>query len=166
MSALALSLGQGINSVRAPIQPTFHLVAWVVLERADGAVLLARRHGVSYGEGLWALPGGHVNDDETLAEAAVRETLEEVGVRVAVEDLEPLGTTRYVDGGHRGVDFFFRSRSWSGEPSVVAECSEIGWHHPDDLPADSLAWLDEALHAHLDRGPWLHEHVDPAPARE
>lgn len=144
----------------------FHLVAWVVLQRPDGAVLLARRDTVAYGSGLWGLPGGHVNDDETLAGAAVRETLEEVGLRVALADLELLGTTRYVDGGNRGVDFFFRTRRWEGEPSVVAECSEIGWHSPDDLPADSLDWLGEALRAHLGPGPWLQEYVDAHTAQE
>ena len=60
----------------------FHLVSWLILRRADGRILLGRRAGVSYGDGLWGLPGGHVDDTETLAQAAAREALEEVGVTV------------------------------------------------------------------------------------
>ncbi len=140
----------------------FHLVAWVVLQRSDGLVLLARRHGVSYGAGLWGLPGGHVDDHETLAGTAVRETFEEVGLRVDPAALEMLGVTRYVDRQHSGVDFFYRARSWQGAPSAVAECSEVAWHSPDNLPAESLGWLAGALRIHLADGHWLDEQVDPS----
>ena len=43
------------------------------MQRSDGQILLARRSNVSYGNGLWGLPGGHVEDNETLPEAAARE---------------------------------------------------------------------------------------------
>lgn len=45
----------------------------------SGNVLLVRR-GQMPGEGLWALPGGHVNIDETFQQAAIRELIEETGV--------------------------------------------------------------------------------------
>ena len=44
-----------------------HLCGWVVLRRADQKVLLARRSGVTYGVGLWGLPGGHAQIDESWA---------------------------------------------------------------------------------------------------
>lgn len=136
---------------------TFHLVAWLVARRPDGAVLLARRDGVSYGAGLWGLPGGHVEADETLAQAAAREGREEVGLRVDPDRLTPLGVTRYVDGPHTGCDFFFLATTWQGEPQPVAECSEVAWHDPADLPEDCLPWLAATLAQHLDPRAWLHE---------
>ena len=47
----------------------------------DGMVLLARRspHRSAY-PGLWSFPGGHVEHQETLTEALVREIREEVGL--------------------------------------------------------------------------------------
>ena len=100
-----------------------HLCGWLVLQRQDGAVLLARRSGVVYGDGLWGLPGGHAERSESWALAAARETLEEVGVVVAADALVPLGIQRYVDGDLHGVDAFFLATRWQGEPSAVSECS-------------------------------------------
>ncbi|HEX8497260.1 MAG TPA: NUDIX domain-containing protein [Actinomycetales bacterium] len=137
-----------------------HLCGWMVLRRSDGAVLLARRSGVTYGEGLWGLPGGHAERTESWAAAAVRETLEEVGVTVDPADLERLGVQRYVDGALHGVDAFFASTRWHGEPSPVSECSEVGWFQPDALPADALPWLARSLDLHLLRRVWLDELLD------
>ncbi|WP_189088591.1 NUDIX domain-containing protein [Deinococcus ruber] len=141
--------------------PTFHLVSWLILRRSDGRILLGRRAGVSYGEGCWGLPGGHVLDTETLAQAAARETLEEVGLTVNAADLTPLGMVRYVDAGVRGADFFFLAERWEGEPYPVSECSEVGWFEPDQLPADALPWLADTLRRQLSgEEPWLSESVE------
>lgn len=47
------------------------------------SVLLVRR-GKMPGEGLWALPGGHLNFDETFMDASVRELVEETGLDATV----------------------------------------------------------------------------------
>lgn len=47
----------------------------------SGHVLLIRR-GQSPGKGLWALPGGHLNNNETFIEGAMRELREETGLKV------------------------------------------------------------------------------------
>lgn len=47
----------------------------------SGHVLLVRRGG-NPGKGLMALPGGHINPDETALEAAIRELIEETGIDI------------------------------------------------------------------------------------
>lgn len=141
---------------------TFHLIAWLILRDAAGRVLLGRRAGVVYGAGLWGLPGGHVERGEGLAEAAVRETGEEVGLRVNPADLRFLGVSRYDLQGVMGADFFFLAERWEGTPHLTPEVSEIAWFLPDALPPDVLPWLPGVLAAHLLRGLRLSEQLDGA----
>ncbi len=52
----------------------------------DGMVLLVERAKPPW-QGLWSLPGGHVEWGETLRAAAVREVLEETGIEVVIDRL-------------------------------------------------------------------------------
>ena len=61
----------------------------VVLER-NGEVLMMRRAGTGFFDGLYSLPGGHVEPGESLRAAAVRELSEETGVRVRPDALAAL----------------------------------------------------------------------------
>ncbi|WP_019587500.1 NUDIX hydrolase [Deinococcus apachensis] len=139
---------------------TFHLVAWAVLLDPAGRVLLARRADVSYGAGLWGLPGGHVERGEGLAEAATREAWEEVGLRVNPDNLHFLGVSRYDLEGVTGADFLFAAKVWEGVPRPLLQTSEVGWFPPNELPQDCLPWLPPVLEAHLLKGKWLSEQLD------
>lgn len=63
----------------SPYPPTFQTVDAIVTQ--SGHVLLVRRRAAP-GKGLWALPGGFVNNKETLREATLRELKEETGIKV------------------------------------------------------------------------------------
>lgn len=58
-------------------------IAATVVIVADGKVLLVKREDLE----VWALPGGGVDEGESLAETAVREAYEETGVQVELTHL-------------------------------------------------------------------------------
>lgn len=70
-------------------RPALTVDAVLVSKDARPRVLLIKRKHDPYA-GKWALPGGFVDENERLVDAAVRELREETGV--AVTDLEPLYT--------------------------------------------------------------------------
>ena len=63
----------------APYPPIFVTVDAVVVQ--SGHVLVVRR-GAAPGKGLWAMPGGFVNQDERIRDAVIRELREETGIKV------------------------------------------------------------------------------------
>jgi bifunctional NMN adenylyltransferase/nudix hydrolase len=65
----------------APFPPTFVTVDAVVVQ--SGHVLLVKRKAMP-GAGLWALPGGFLDQQETLLEGAIRELKEETKIKVPV----------------------------------------------------------------------------------
>lgn len=69
----------------APYAPTFFTVDSVVIQ--GGHVLLVKRK-FAPGKGLWALPGGFLNQQETARDACIRELREETGLKVPVPVLQ------------------------------------------------------------------------------
>lgn len=52
----------------------------------DGKVLIVRRGPGSSGAGFWEFPGGKVEPGESPEQALQREILEEIGIRIKVEE--------------------------------------------------------------------------------
>ena len=69
----------------APFPPTFMTVDAVVIQ--SGHILLVKR-GDMPGKGLWALPGGFLNQEETMLDGAIRELKEETKIKVPVPVLK------------------------------------------------------------------------------
>lgn len=69
----------------APFPPTFMTVDAVVVQ--SGHILLVKR-GDMPGKGLWALPGGFLNQNETMLDGAIRELKEETKIKVPVPVLK------------------------------------------------------------------------------
>nr|WP_049574286.1 NUDIX domain-containing protein [Nonomuraea sp. SBT364] len=119
----------------------------------DGEVLLGRRSGTGYADGLWHLPSGHLEAGESVVAAAVREAREETGVVIDPADLA------FAHVMHRAPDrvgLFYAATRWHGEPRNAEphKCSELAWWPLDRLPGDIVDYPAAAL-AHIrDRVPF------------
>ncbi|MBA3876506.1 MAG: NUDIX hydrolase [Anaerolinea sp.] len=119
----------------------------------DGRIVLLRR-GIEPGLGAWAQPGGFLEVDETVAEAAVRETFEETGLQVRPGEIVGLYTRLEA----AVVVLVFEALVVGGTPAPTPEALEVQAFHADAIPWSGLAfkttywalvdWL-ERRHPHL-----------------
>lgn len=101
-------------------------VAAAVLQKPDGAFLLAQRPKDKIWAGYWEFPGGKVEAGESARDALVRELREELGI--AVVTAHPW-ITRVFTYPHATVRLsFFRVTEWSGEMHPH-EGQQFSWQH-------------------------------------
>ncbi len=94
----------------------------------ENEILLIQR-GYGKEEGKWSLPGGRKDKGESLKSTAVRETLEETGIRMTADDL-------YYKGRRHPFEVW-RGRRIGGRLKVQRkECLDAKWFQADMLPHD------------------------------
>ncbi|WSY81323.1 methyltransferase domain-containing protein [Streptomyces sp. NBC_00876] len=112
-------------------------------------VLLARRAGTGYADGLLHAPSGHVEDGEDVREAVIRETAEEIGVELAPGELRmALVMQHRGPGGSPRTGWFFEAAYDPARPPYNREpdkCSELEWYPLDGLPHDMVAYCRAGL---------------------
>jgi ADP-ribose pyrophosphatase YjhB (NUDIX family) len=105
------------------------MVIGCIPEWAD-RILLCRR-AIEPRHGLWTVPAGFMENGETVAQAALRETLEEANARVELAEMYSVISVPHVNQVHifyraRLLDLDFRPGAESLEVQLFAE-AEIPW---------------------------------------
>ena len=124
----------------------------------DTEVLLLRRAGTNYGDGLYQPPGGYVTAGESPSAAARRECKEEADIVIAAADLLPVCVMPYGSPGGQGVDFIMMAWRYDGVARLGEphKADHIGWFPVAQLPSGAVPFLASAL-ACLQAGNWYHE---------
>jgi len=101
----------------------------------DGGIVLARR-GIEPELGKWVCPGGFVERGEAVTAAAVRETQEEVNLKVTLLGI----LDAYSFPGSDIVVIVYAADVVGGTPKACDECQEVRTFAPEALPWDELAF--------------------------
>ena len=138
---------------RESIYRSIHrLVSKVMVLNNQGEVLMGkieRGHFV----GHWTLPGGYMDYDEHPAVGCVRETFEEMGIEIELDDEAPVITQRiFTNEGISFVSFTYQAK-WDGDNSEIKlkenEISEFAWLSPSEALSRAVSGFDAAALRHL-----------------
>ena len=120
--------------------------SYLVLQR-DNEVLLMKRKNTGFKDGMYSLVAGHVDEGENYKQAMVREAKEEAGIKIDKKELETLTVMHRKSEGRTYVDIFFKTQSWEGdiENREPEKCSELSWYETDDLPENTVYYVEKVL---------------------
>jgi len=135
----------GADTRRHKLTGDVHLL----LLNGNGEVLFGKRQNTGFEDGAWHVPSGHLEADESVVRALVREAKEEIGVVIAEKDVEFALVMHNSSSGGR-VAFFFTVNTWTGAPEnrEPDKCSELRWFPLDALPEHLVDYCRVAL-AHI-----------------
>lgn len=137
-----------VARARRPHRHTEVVDVHLILRRGSD-VLLARRAGTGYADGLLHAPSGHVEDGEDVRQALIRETAEEIGLDLDPQELRmALVMQHRGPGGNPRIGWFFEVAYDRTRPPYNREpdkCSELAWYPLDDLPDDMVAYCRAGL---------------------
>lgn len=113
-----------------------------------GRILLLKRANTSYLPGFYTDPAGHVENNESAIQAAVRECGEETGLTVEPKNLKLVHVvhTGPVISGDIYLHLFFMATAWTGQlKSGDPQCEELNWYKLSYLPQPIVPEVGSAI---------------------
>ena len=122
-------------------------VAVYLLLIKEGKLLFLRRFNTGWQDGNYTVISGHLNGDETITQAMVREAKEEAGINLKTKDLHIVHTMHRKSDDREYIDFFLATDRWEGEPKnmEVDKCDEVKWFYLNNLPLNLLPHIKKAI---------------------
>lgn len=117
-------------------------VGFGVMILKGGKVLLGHRNenpekasSLLHGEGSWTMPGGKLDFQEKLKSGAIREVLEETGIKV--KNLRVISISNDIVTDAHFLTIGFLTEEFEGEPKVMEpdEITEWRWFDLNALPS-------------------------------
>lgn len=106
----------------------------------EGKILLCRR-AIEPRLGYWTLPAGFMENGETTAQAAIRETQEEAGASIEIDAPCLMVSLAHIDQVH----LFYRGRLLTPDYAAGEESLEVALFAPNEIPWQELAFRSVKL---------------------
>mgnify|MGYP000957974839 FL=1 len=111
-----------------------------MIKNEDGKkqILLSKRKNTGYKDGEYELPGGHLEENEDLYEAMIREAKEELGISLNRQDLKIVHIMYHYTG--KRMNFILEIEKSNLEPRImeVDKCEELKWVEINNLPENTM----------------------------
>ncbi len=100
-------------------------------------VLLMKRKNTGFNDGEYELPGGHLEANEDLFDAMIREAKEELLIDLKRDDIKLIHLLHHYNGDR--LNFIFETDGTNLNPQIGEEekCEKLEWFKINELPNET-----------------------------
>lgn len=115
------------------------VAVWLFLYNDRGEVLLSQRQNTGWKDGWYTLPSGHLEADESIVEAMMREAKEEIMVDFELTEKDVVHV-QHRQSDKNYIDVYFLKDGFTGEVKngEPDKCAELKWCTKDRLPEETV----------------------------
>jgi ADP-ribose pyrophosphatase YjhB (NUDIX family) len=113
----------------------------------DGHILLQRRFQTGFADGMYGVPSGHLDGNETARVGCSREIREEIGIDIKPEDFTVVHVMHRKATHDERIDFFMVATSYNGDiqNNEPHKCDDLCFFPLDALPDNMVDYVKYAL---------------------
>lgn len=113
----------------------------------DNKILLMKRQNTGFADGFYSMPAGKLEPKESVEDAIIRESREEIDIDVKNESLKVIQVMNRNGSDRERIDYFFKVDKWNGEikNNEPNKCSDLRWFDINDLPDNTIPYIKEAI---------------------
>ena len=114
-------------------------------ENGKEEILLLLRENTGHLDGYYDLPGGHVEKDEDLFAAMIREAKEEIGIDVFREDMKIVHIYHHFRKSMLKLVFSVNKYKGNFINNEPEKCKELKWFEVENLPDNIIPKIREEI---------------------
>ncbi|EKD65409.1 MAG: hypothetical protein ACD_50C00096G0003 [uncultured bacterium] len=140
----------------------FRVAVYLLLIKND-KILLLRRFNTGWKDGKYTLVSGHLEGNEAIKQAMMREAKEESGISLNAKDLNVIHIMhRKSNDNFEYIDFFLTSNKWKGQPRITEsdKCDDMNWFPLKNLPKNTLPHIKQGIEDYF-KEVWFSEFGSP-----
>jgi 8-oxo-dGTP pyrophosphatase MutT (NUDIX family) len=114
-------------------------------------ILLLKRYNTGYEDGNYSVIAGHLEGDEDVYNAMIREAKEEAGIDIEIENIKIVQVMHRKKINEERIDYFFCCNKWNGKINNMEpeKCSELKWYSINDLPNNTIEYIKYSIKNYL-----------------
>jgi 8-oxo-dGTP pyrophosphatase MutT (NUDIX family) len=127
-----------------------YIAAVYLILQKENKILLLKRANTGYEDGNYSMVAGHMDGNETIKQAIIREAKEEAGITIEEQNIEIatfLHRKSVPEDQPERMDFFLKCENWTGDVTNIEQdkCSELSWYDLDNLPSNVIPCVRQAI---------------------
>lgn len=120
---------------------------------SENKILLSKRYNTGFQDGKYSLVAGHIDGNETIKQAMIRETMEEANIILDSNNLHIVQVMHRKSVMEERIDYFLFANQWNGvlNNNEPHKCDELSWYDINQLPENMVEYVRYALICYMEK---------------